>query len=294
MNAFHHIYVPRPKCLHTLNQPRKFYFLKYSSKGLICFLVNTKSCPKWPRKIRFCLIISWFIFFRHEKQTIKHFLEIVSFCARNFICLLNLLYRRKTFIEQKMFNINSSFERIFSVLSTKRKKIEKHIQVNCEPTFEVARCVQIMFWGQILKHVAAQAILGTLACLIWCWNTKKLSVCGGVGGKINCSKNRVLRFCARIAFFARQVFETTFGRGVKAGVWDQNVPPYQLRESENVPLYHFWETWILLSKFFYLKCTTVPISALSDPPLLPPFWSLKKLSHLTDFPDCSFFALKMH
>ena len=70
-----------------------------------------------------------------------------------------------------------------------------------------ARCVHIMFWGQILKQVTVLTILGTPAILVWYWNAivKILR-----GGQISCLKNRVLGLLrARCVFGARQVLRQT-------------------------------------------------------------------------------------
>ena len=60
-----------------------------------------------------------------------------------------------------------------------------------------------MFGGQIFKKVSVQAILSTLACLVWYWNgmVKKL----GGRGKLIAKKIKFF-FCARIVLFARAKF----------------------------------------------------------------------------------------
>ena len=66
-----------------------------------------------------------------------------------------------------------------------------------------ARCVHIMFWGQILKWGKVLTILGTPAILIWYWNAivKILR-----GAKSVAPKIEFLWLCARIAFLARTKF----------------------------------------------------------------------------------------
>ena len=72
-----------------------------------------------------------------------------------------------------------------------------------EPSSECARCVHIMFGGQIFKKVSVQAILSTPACLVWYWNgmVKKLEG----GGKLIAKKIKFF-FCARIVLLARAKF----------------------------------------------------------------------------------------
>ena len=66
-----------------------------------------------------------------------------------------------------------------------------------------ARCVHIMFWGQILKQVTVLTILGTPAILVWYWNAKVKIL---RGAKSVAPKIEFLGLCARIAFLARAKF----------------------------------------------------------------------------------------
>ena len=74
---------------------------------------------------------------------------------------------------------------------------------NSEPSFECAIWVHIMFWSQILKEVAVQAILSNITCLVWYRNAilKKLR-----GAKLVAPEIDFYFFRARSAFLARAKF----------------------------------------------------------------------------------------